>query len=304
MRTQRGTWDVIVIGAGPAGLSAALILGRCLRRVLVCDAGQPRNAAAHEIHGFLTRDPIPPAELLLLGRKQLDRYDTVELTRVSVIDAARVGQRFEVKLSGGRRARARKLLVATGVLDEVPDIEGLQPLYGRSVFHCPYCDGWEVRHEPLAILGQRRNGVGLALELTAWSDDLVLCTNGPPKLSNDNMKRLARHGIRVREEPITRLEGLNGRLERIVFRTGDPLPRRALFFSTGQRQHSNLPARLGCHFTRTGAVRTGKYEATNIPGLYVAGDASRAAQLAIIAAAEGAGAAFAINTALLAEDLD
>ncbi|MBY0497439.1 MAG: NAD(P)/FAD-dependent oxidoreductase [Cyanobacteria bacterium] len=118
------------------------------------------------------------------------------------------------------------------------------------------------------------------------------------------MKRLARHGIPLREEPIARLDGSNGILERVVFKTGAALPRRALFFTTGQRQHSNLPAKLGCHFTRKGAIRTGKYEATNIPGLYVAGDASRAAQLTIIAAAEGAGAAFAINTAFLAEDLD
>lgn len=300
----KGAWDVIIVGAGPAGLSAALILGRCLRRVLVCDASQPRNAAAHELHGFLTRDAIPPAELLRLGREQLNRYETVELANVMVVAAARVGDRFQVKLSDGRRLRTRKLLVATGVVDAVPDIEGLPALYGRSVFHCPYCDGWEVRHEPLAIYGQGQNGLGLALELTAWSKDLVLCTNGPPKLSPNNMNRLTRHRIRVRTEPIARLEGSDGMLERVIFKTGDALPRRAMFFSTGQRQHSNLPATLGCHFTRKGAVRTGKYEATHISGLYVAGDASRAAQLSIIAAAEGAGAAFAINTALLAEDLD
>lgn len=300
----KGAWDVIIVGAGPAGLSAALILGRCLRRVLVCDAGQPRNAAAHELHGFLTRDAVPPAELLRLGREQLNRYETVELAHVMVVAAARVGGWFQVKLSDGRRLRARKLLVATGVVDEVPDIEGLPALYGRSVFHCPYCDGWEVRREPLAIYGQGQKGLGLALELTGWSKDLVLCTNGPPKLSPNNMNRLTRHGIRVRTEPIARLEGSDGVLERVIFRTGDDLPRRAMFFSTGQRQHSNLAATLGCDFTRKGAVRTGKYEATHIPGLYVAGDASRMAQLSIIAAAEGAGAAFAINTALLAEDLD
>lgn len=298
------TRDVIIVGAGPAGLSAALILGRCLRRVLVCDAGQPRNAAAHELHGFLTRDAIPPAELLRLGREQLKRYDTIELLQTTVVDATRVGGQFEVSVSDGRRLRSRKLLLATGVVDDVPDIEGLKPLYGRSVFHCPYCDGWEVRHEPVAIYGQGRNGLGLALELTAWSQDLVLCTNGPPKLSPDNVKRLERHRIRLRAEPIARLEGSNGVLERIVFTTGDALPRRALFFSTGQRQQSSLPAKLGCEFTRKGAVRTGKYEATDVPGLYVAGDASRAAQLSIIAAAEGAAAAFAINTVLLAEDLD
>ena len=132
------TGDVIIVGAGPAGLSAALILGRCLRRVLVCDAGEPRNAAAHELHGFLTRDAVPPAELLRLGREQLKRYDTIELVATTVVDAARISDHFEITVSDGRRLRSRTLLLATGVLDDVPDIEGLKPLYGRSVFHCPY----------------------------------------------------------------------------------------------------------------------------------------------------------------------
>lgn len=296
-------YDVIIVGGGPAGLSAALLLGRCRRRVLVCDSGQYRNAASRATHGFLTRDGSDPAESRRIACEQLRRYETVELRPVEVTDAVRVNDRFEVALPDGTRLTSRKLLLATGVVDQVPAIPGLEPLYGRSVFHCPYCDGWEVRDQPLAVYGRGVRGRGLALELTAWSDDLVLCTDGPADLRVGDRERLARNGIVIREERIARLEGTDGLLERIVFTSGEALARAALFFNTGQRQRSDLPAKLGCQFTPSGDVWTGAYEASNVPGLYVAGDASRLVQLAIVAAAEGAEAAFAINTALLKKDL-
>jgi thioredoxin reductase len=297
------TFDVVIVGAGPAGLSAALILGRCRRRVLVLDTDRPRNAASHAMHGFLSRDGIDPRELRRIAREQLAPYDTVQLETVEARRARRSRDGFEVTLGDSRRIRCRKLLLATGVRDELPALSGLDALYGRSVFHCPYCDGWEFRDQPLAVYSRTANGVGFAIELTLWSRDLVLCTGGEVSLSAHHLRRLKRHAIAVRREKIERLEGAGGRLERIVFASGPPLERRALFFSSGQRQHSNLAAKLGCALTEKGAVRTGRYEATNIPGLYVAGDASRLVQLAIVAAAEGAQAAFAINTALLKEDL-
>lgn len=303
LRRDSVMFDVIIVGAGPAGLSAALVLGRCRRRVLVCDAGRPRNAASHSLNGFLTRDGISPAEFLRAGREQLRPYDTVELWDAEVTDARRAGDHFEVTLKGHLRLSARKLLLAAGVVDHVPEIEGVEALYGRSVFHCPYCDGWEVRDRPLAVYGRGERGRELALELTAWSRDLVLCTDGPAELSAEDLGRLARNGVAVREERVARLEGTNGVLERVHFTNGEALARRALFFSTGQRQGCDLPAALGCRFTDGGDVETGEYETTNVPGLYVAGDASRRVQLAIVAAAEGAKAAFAINTALLKEDL-
>lgn len=295
--------DVIVVGAGPAGLSAALFLGRCRRRVLVCDAGAPRNAASHVLHGFLTRDGIAPAEFLRIGREQLRPYANVELREVRVTDARRVGDRFELTLDDGQRVSSRKVLLATGVVDQVPDIEGFAALYGRSVFHCPYCDGWELADRPIAVYGRERHGLELALELTIWSRDLVLCTDGQADLGDADREDLSRHGIIVREERVASLEGTNGMLERIRFVSGDALAREALFFSTGQQQGSDLPAKLGCEFTERGAVWTGQYEATSVPGLYVAGDASGLAQLVVIAAAEGAQAAFAINSALLKEPL-
>ena len=297
------SYDVIVVGAGPAGLSAALMLGRCRRSVLVFDNATPRNAASHGLHGYLTRDGTPPLEFLQLARRELERYDTVRLCDAEVAAAECADGMFVVTLDDGSRFSARKLLLATGVVDNLPDIPGFRELYGRSVFHCPYCDGWEVRDQPLAIYGKGERGLGVALELTAWSRDLVLCTDGPSEIDQTGLDRLSGNGIGIREERVARLEGHDGVLTRVVFASGPALDRRALFFSTGQYQRSNLMSRLGCEFNDKGTVRTGKYETTHLRGLFVAGDASRAVQWVVVAAAEGAEAAFAINTDLLKEDL-
>jgi thioredoxin reductase len=280
------------------------MLGRCRRSVLVCDTGRPRNAASHALHGYLTRDGIAPAEFLTLARTEIAQYSTVELRHVEVTDAScREDKRFDVLLAGGERVRARKLLLATGVVDNVPEIEGFRELFGKSVFHCPYCDGWEVRDAPLAIYGRGARARGLSLELTAWSRDLVLCTDGPPELEPGDRETLERNGIAIREARVARLEGRGGVLEHVVFEDGSRLPRRALFFTTGQSQRSDLSVRMGCDIGDKGTVRTGQYETTHIRGLYVAGDASRAVQWVVVAAAEGAEAAFAINTDLIKEDL-
>jgi thioredoxin reductase len=297
-------YDVVIVGGGPAGLSAALMLGRCRRSVLVCDTGKPRNRAALAMHGFLSRDGIPPGEFLAIARQELRRYLTVEQRAVEVLGAeCRADGRFHVTLADGERVTSRKLLVATGVADKIPRIPGIEDLYGRSVFHCPYCDAWEVSDEPLAIYGRGAQGTGLSLTLTAWSRDLVLCTDGPGEIEQDDRDRLSRNGIAVREDRIVRLEGHAGILSHVVFEGGERLPRRALFFTTGQSQQSALALSLGCEFNEKGTVRTGKYESTHLPGLFVCGDASRAVQWVIVAASEGAEAAFAINSDLLKEDL-
>ncbi len=295
--------DVIVVGAGPAGLSAALMLGRCRRSVVVFDNGSPRNAPSHALHGYLTRDGIPPADLLKLARQEIAIYPTVQFRDEEVAAVECQDSAFLATLASGEQVRSRKLLIATGVVDNLPEIPGFRELYGRSVFHCPYCDGWELRDQPLAIYGRGARGVGLALELTAWSRDLVLCTDGPSEIDPEDLGRLTRNGIGVREERVTGLDVADGRLSRIVFDDAEPLARRALFFTTGQYQRSDLLERLGCKFNDKGTVRTGKYETTHLPGLFVAGDASRAVQWVVVAAAEGAEAAFAINTDLLKEDL-
>ena len=295
--------DVVIVGGGPAGLSAALILGRCRRRVLVCDNGHPRNEASQAMHGYLTRDGMPPLEFLRLGRSELTPYDTVEFRSVTVVHAECVDGRFVSRLESGEEIHSRKLLIATGVRDKVPELAGIDELYGRSVFHCPYCDGWEVRDQAIAIYGRGERGYGLSLELTAWSRDLVLVTDGACELDESQRRRLTAARIAIREERVTRLEGTDGILQRIVFASGEALQRRAMFFTTGQYQHADLATKLGCTVSEKGTVPTGKYETTHLKGLYVCGDASRAVQWVIVAASEGAEAAFAINTDLIKEDL-
>ena len=301
---------MIVVGGGPAGLNAALVLGRCRRTVLLFDDGKPRNAASHAVHGFLSRDGFAPAQLRAVVREQLSPYDTVVVEDVRVVDAARTDEGFSVRTSDGRVFRARKLLLAGGVVDTLPSQPGFRELYGKGVFHCPYCDGWELRDKPLAVYGQGdHKGGGLALEMTQWSRDIVLCTDGPAGLSDDFRKRLDRKGIAIREEKILRLEKFGSSTAYdawfdVVFEANASLRRAAIFFNTDRRQSTDLAKRLGCDmYDIKGCKVDDKQQMTSVTGLYVAGDASRDVLQAIVAAAEGAEAAIGINTALLREDL-
>ena len=294
-------FDVVVVGGGPAGLSAALMLGRCRRRVLLCDLGTPRNRRSSALHGYLTRDGVAPREFNDLGRRELPQYG-IEVRGVGVTDARWTDGHYSVSLGDGGEERARYLLIATGVVDDLPGIQGFEECYGRSIFHCPYCDGWECRDRGLAVFGCGQGATGLALGLKTWSNDVVLCTHGR-QCSRASRERLARNNIGIRQEPIARLEHDDGRLTSVVFGSGDPLSRDAMFFSTGQRPQSDLAIRLGCTLTPRGTVKTGSLSDTNVPRLFVAGDASRDAQFVVIAAAEGVKAAVAINKALQAEQI-
>lgn len=294
-------YDVIIIGGGIAGMSAAMLLGRCRRSVLVIDSGKPRNRASHALHGFLTRDGAKPLEMREIGRRELEKYETVQWHEGEAVDAVRMGEKFQVTVADGSRWESRYLLLATGIADRLPDVEGVEDFYGRSVFHCPYCDGWENRDRMLAAYGQGEGGVEMALELLTWSRDVVLCTDGY-QLPKEASERLAKNGILYSEKRLLRLEGAEGRLERIVFEDETWLLREALFFYPEQHQSSPLAEKLGCEVPEDGIVDTGKFQAVQ-PRLFVVGDAARSVQLAIVAAAEGAEAAFAINTALQKEGL-
>jgi thioredoxin reductase len=295
--------DVVIVGAGPAGLSAALLLGRCRRSVILFDSGKPRNAASYALHSFLTRDGIPPAEFLQIAREQLTPYQSVKMESMEVLDAAATPSGFEVVLQDGRKIPCKKLLFATGVIDQLPEVTGIQEFYGRSIFHCPYCDGWEFRDRRIVIYGKDRKAHGLALKMMNWSSALTLCTDGAAELSANERKELDKSEIQLNEKKLKRFNGADGVLKQICFQDGSTLQCDAVFFSLGQKLHSVLPVKLGAELNEKGCVKTGDYESTSVPGLYVAGDASEELQLAILAAAEGTKAAFAINTALQKESL-
>ena len=296
-------YDVIIVGGGPAGLSAALLLGRARRRVLLCDSGRPRNATSHALHAFITRDGIDPAQFRRVARAELKRYPRAEFRQCEVTDAKRIGPRFEVVLRDGGRARARALLLATGQIDVLPAVDGAAELYGRGVFPCPYCDGWEKRDQRIAVYGGDQKAMELALELLDWSKTTVLCTDGPAALTAAQCRRLSRHGIKIVSERIVRLEGNddNG-LDRIWFANREALPAKALFFYPAQRQQSDIAAKLGCSFNQEGAVACDGHSRTNVPGVYVAGNIRCGLQLAIVAAAEGAEAAYVIHNGLWGKD--
>ena len=281
------------------------MLGRCLRKVLVCDAGNPRNAAARTFNGYLSRDGSSPAEFRQICRDQLARYETVKWRGGVVARAERRGAEFTVILDTGERVDSRMLLIATGLVDELPPLENLKQFYGRSVHSCPYCDGWEHRGQPMAVAGGNQEAADLAIELLLWSKDVILCTNGPLRCDAKARRQMQRGGIRVIESPITRLEGKRDALEGVRFGDGTLLPRTALFFSPGQHQRSPLAEQLGCKFCKEdGCIQCDDKAATNIPGLYAAGNASRGVQLVIAAAAEGTLAAVAMNNALVEVDAE
>jgi thioredoxin reductase len=294
-------YDVVVIGGGPAGLSAALVLGRCRRRVLVLDAGNPRNIASHGVHGFITREGTLPVELLSMAKEELKSYP-VEVREATVMSVEGCDGAFTATLLDGTHVAGRKVLLATGVVDKLPKVEGVQKFYGKSVHHCPYCDGWEHSNGRIAVYARGKSAVGLALKMKGWSEDIVVVTDGPSRLNAEERARLAKYDVRVVEKKIKRLDGDPPQMKQIIFDDGSCLERTSMFFGTGNTQRSALFQQLGCEVSRKGALKTRDKQRSNIDGVFVAGDAAEDSQYVIIAAAHGARAAMAINNDLLEEE--
>jgi thioredoxin reductase len=296
-------FDVVIVGGGPAGLSAALLLGRCRRRVALCDEGRSRSSASNASHGFFTRDGERPADMLRIGRAQLAQYD-VEFFDTRALAARAEPERFVVTLASQREIAGRRLLLATGIDDELPHVAGIEALYGTSVFPCPYCDAWEVRDQPLAVYGRGAHVATFALGITVWSRDVVLCTDGDDHgIDDETAQRLVRHGVRIYTQRIARLDGANGRLEAIVFANQERLPRRALFFDMRTVPSSDLAASLGCELAEQCMVKTDPSGRTSVPGVYVAGDVSCDLNFVAVAVAEGLKAGCAIHQELRKQDL-
>lgn len=323
-------WDCIVVGAGAAGLSAALVLGRARRRTLVVDAGSPSNRFAHGIGGFLGQDGRPPADFYADGRRELAAYPTVEVRSGSVVGGETVGGRggevvgghgaaadgsvldrdvadrslgddetpevtgFVLILDDGTRETARRVVLATGMDYRLPELPGVEERWGRSVFHCPFCHGWEVRERPLGVLDRGPSGVHRALLLSAWSDDVTLFADGPAELDPEDAERLRAARVTIDERPVSGLRG-NGEpdsLEEVVFADGDTRACGGLLVPVSLHQRSGLARQLGVVAAEPGpvafdALGVDAQFQTNVPGVFAAGDLS--AQMPSVASSVAAG---------------
>ena len=291
---RHAPYDAVIVGGGPAGLSTALVLGRANKRVLVVDNDRPANAVSQGVGGLLGHDRVKPAELRGSGRRQLEEHPNVELRHGAVENAEPTADGFVVTTTGAAPVRAHAIVLAHGLRYDPPPLPGIEALWGRSVFHCAFCDGWEVRDRPLAFHGCGPAAVRSALVLAGWSNDVVLCTDGAP---DPGGALLAEAGVRVRTEPIARLAGHDGRLTQIEFAHGPAERREALFVNTRRDQPNGLAAALGCELTEAGTIVTDADGRTGVAGVYAAGDATTAYSRSV-ANAIGSGSRVAYAVAL------
>ena len=297
---NEGGYDVAIVGGGAAGLSAALVLGRARRRVVVIDAGAPRNAPAAHMQGFLSRDGMPPAELLAQGRIEVTRYG-VEVLSDQVVH---IGPGFAVRLASSRDIAARRILMATGVSDELPDIPGVRQRWGKDLLHCPYCHGWEVRDQPVGVLGGVPGSVQHALLVRQWSDDVIFFTRGG-ELTPAEQRQLESREILVVPSEVARLVVEDDRLTGVQLTGGQEVPRTALFIRPVNIPHDDgLLAGLGCDLDDAGFPFVDGTGLTSVPGVWAAGNVADPRAQVITSAGAGSAAAIAINADLVREDVD
>jgi thioredoxin reductase len=296
-------YDVVIAGGGPSGLSAALALGRARKRVLLCDSGPRRNAAAQHIHNFVTRDGTPPNEFRRIGREQLTHYPSVEVRDVGVASVSGSRGAFRVELTTGF-VEARRILLCTGMIDELLPIEGFRELWGHSIFQCPYCHGWEVQDRAWGVLGRAADAshlVPFALMLRAWTRDVVVFTGGAFELPEESRALLHAAGVRLETAPVSRLVAREERLEAVELSSGANVRCDVLFTHPPQQQVAIVRA-LAVELDDDGYVRVDPMKReTSIPGIFAAGDLTTRMQGAVIAAAAGTHAATAINGELTME---
>ncbi|MBD2869972.1 NAD(P)/FAD-dependent oxidoreductase [Paenibacillus arenilitoris] len=294
-------FDAAIIGGGPAGLNAALVLGRARKSVVVIDEGRPRNRVTRETHGFLTRDGISPGEFRQIAKEQIMAYPSVEFAEDTVVAVTGGDGDFRLTTAQGRSYRSKKLLFAAGMKDEPLAINGLTEVYGKSAFVCPYCDGWELRDQTLVLIVNGAKAMHLAKTIAGWTERYTICTNGPDELTGEQREELARHNVPVFESPIARIESDEGIVRQVVLEDGSVIPCRGIFFAPRLVPGSDLPEALGCRTTEAGAVVIDDLGKTNVPGVFGAGDSASQKYQAIAAAAMGAMAGAGINSELLEE---
>ncbi|WP_166246532.1 NAD(P)/FAD-dependent oxidoreductase [Paenibacillus turpanensis] len=291
-------YDVAIIGGGPAGLSAALVLGRARKYVAFIDEGRPRNAVTHEIHGFLTRDGISPSEFRRLANEEIAAYPSVSFFTEPAVTITGADSRFEIETMQGKRLLSKKVLFAVGMKDRPLDIPGLKEVYGKSAFVCPYCDGWELRDQPLVIINKGAELMHFAPLLSGWTNRITVCTNGPDELTDTEREELRRNQVLLFDSPIRRIDSNDGITRQVVLEDGSSIACRGIFFKPELVTGSNLPRTIGCQMTELGEVVVDDFGKTNIPGVYSVGDVTSRFHQAIAAASKGSLAAVVINNEL------
>lgn len=295
-------YDVVVVGGGPAGLAGALWLARYRLSTLVVDTGEPRNAATVAVHGYLGMPDPTPMEIRAAGRRQATDAGA-EIVTDTVVSVEGEADRFRVATEGNGVIGARRVLFATGLRDIIPEIPGLLDFYGRSIWHCPDCDGPSVTDREVAVIGWGRQIAAFCMEMLTWTDRLTLLTHGhDPELPEASRRALARFDIPVVEEVVERIEGSDGQVERAVLRSGREIPMEALFFHIAYGPGCSIPADLGCEAREDGTLEVDEDFQTSVPGIHAAGDITHGSKLAIRAAADGTRAAIGIYRSLLPEE--
>ncbi len=294
--------DCAVIGGGPAGLNAALVLGRSRRKTILFDDNKPRNAVTSESHGFITRDGVNPQALKRIAQEELYQYPDVRIEKQRVHRINKENTLFKVETENGEVYNAKKIILATGFQEALPDIPRVKEFYGKSLFNCPFCDGWELRDRPLAVIADDQNPFHLAKLVSNWTDDLIIFTNGKEVISLEEQELLKSYGISINKKKIATLVGEDGVLERIQFEDETSALREGGFISTEWLQADAFKTSLGYTLNEHGGIATDSWQRTKTDGVFACGDSRIAgpSQL-IIAAAEGSMAAISVIAALTEE---
>jgi thioredoxin reductase len=296
-------FDCIVIGGGPSGLSASLTLGRAKRKIALFDDGTNRNRVTHESHGFITRDGIKPQEFKDLGLKELEKYPSVSYFNTTITEIIKDSdnERFTVISKDGQKFVTEKMILATGI-QEVFSIQGVRNYYGKSLFSCPYCDGWELKDKPLIVIAEKEEHVlHMAKLIYNWSKDLVVITNGV-ELSNEGVQELQKRDIKIKTEPIKNLIGDDGYLQKIEFESGETIIRTGGFIVPSFYRPNQFAEKLGCEVQENGTVVTDGVGRTTQKNIYIAGETEKSGPSSLmISAADGNKAAVSVNTDLTME---
>lgn len=295
-------FDVIIVGGSYSGLAAAMALGRALKKVLIIDSGKPCNRQTPHSHNFLTQDGKTPAEISKLARKQVAQYETVSFLKGLVIKGRKTSSGFEIETDSGQVFKAKKLVFAAGIKDIIPTIPGLSECWGISVLHCPYCHGYEVRHEKTGILANGEHAFELATLISNWTNELTVYTNGKSTLTIEQATQLDKHGIKVVEREIKQLEHTDGYLKSIVFQDGTKAEAKAIYVRSPFEQHSMIPQSLGCELTEDGYIKVNPLQETTVSGVYASGDSTNKMRTVANAVATGTTAGMAASKKLIIEE--